>query len=159
MHTFTDSRSRVWELNLNVYEMKRLRAALGIDLVNVITLDAKGSVQVDLIDRIANDPCLLVDILWVLVSEQAAKANVTDEDFGASLAGDTIEQATTAFLDELVDFFPGAKRLFLKKAVELARKYTAELTTSLDQALQSPELEKKVAESMSSSTSSPASSD
>ena len=30
-------------------------------------------------DRIANDPCLLVDILWVLVEEQAKAINVTDE--------------------------------------------------------------------------------
>ena len=122
MRTFKDCEGRTWSVTLNVLQMKRIRANLGVDLVNVIALDSGGKVKVDLVDRIANDPCLLVDILWVCVEEEAKAAGVTDEQFGRSLAGDAIEDATRAFLDELVDFFPGAKRLFLKKAVELSRR-------------------------------------
>ena len=158
MKVFKDSNGQDWQIILNVLQMKRVRAALGIDLVNVITLDKDGAVKVDLIDRIANDPCLLVDILWVIVQDQAKSIGVTDEQFGSALVGDAIERATAAFLDELVDFFPGARRLFLKKAVDLARKYAGEWTTVLAKALESPELEKKIAESMSSSPSSPGSS-
>ena len=148
MHIFTDNKGRKWDIVLNVNQMKRVRAVLGIDLVNVITLDAKGEVKVDLIDRIANDPCLLVDILCVLTEKQAASLGVSDIQFGESLAGDAIEDATKAFLDELVDFFPGAKRLFLQKAVTLARKYTLEMISALEKALSDPELEKRVAQSM-----------
>ena len=86
-------------------------------------------------------------------------AGVTDEEFGRSLAGESIEEATRAFLDELVDFFPGAKRLFLKKAVELSRKFGGEMTEALGKALEDPELERRVEESMRSSASSPASSE
>jgi hypothetical protein len=139
--------------------MKRVRAVLGIDLVNVITLDAKGEVKVDLIDRIANDPCLLVDILCVLTEKQAASLGVSDIQFGECLAGDAIEDATKAFLHELVDFFPGAKRLVLQKAVTLARKYTLEMTSALEKALSDPELEKRVAQSMNLSQSSQESSE
>lgn len=106
MRIFKDKNGQDWQIVLNVHQMKRIRAALGIDLVNVITLDKEGVVKVDMIDRIANDPCLLVDILWVLVEEQAKAINVTDEQFGAALAGESIENATKAFLDELVDFSP-----------------------------------------------------
>ena len=159
MQIFKDRDGREWQVVLNVFQMKRIRAALGIDLVNVITLDKEGVVKVDMIDRIANDPCLLVDILWVLVEEQAKAISVTDEQFGAALAGESIENATRAFLDELVDFFPGAKRLFLKKAVELSRKYTGDWTRVLEKALDDPELEKRIVESMRSSASSPASSE
>ena len=158
MKVFKDSNGQDWQIALNVLQMKRVRAALGVNLVNVITLDKDGAVKVDLIDRIANDPCLLVDILWVLVEGQAKAIGITDEQFGTALVGDAIERATAAFLDELVDFFPGARRLFLKKAVDLARKYAGEWTTVLAKALESPELEKKIAESMSSSPSSPGSS-
>ena len=158
MRTFKDRDGRTWSVALNVHQMKRIRAHLGIDLVNVIALDSEGGVKVDLVDRIANDPCLLVDILWVCVEEEAKAAGVTDEQFGRSLAGDSIETATAAFLDELVDFFPGAKRLFLKKAVELSRKYTGEMTDALAKALESPELERRIEESMRSSASSPESS-
>lgn len=159
MHIFTDNKGRKWDIVLNVNQMKRVRAVLGIDLVNVITLDAKGEVKVDLIDRIANDPCLLVDILCVLTEKQAASLGVSDVQFGESLAGDAIEEATKAFLDELVDFFPGARRLFLQKAVTLARKYTLEMTSALEKALSDPELEKRVAQSMNLSQSSQASSE
>ena len=105
MRSFKDNQGRSWQIALNVYEMKRIRALLGIDLVNVITLDKDGAVKVDLVDRIANDPCLLVDILWVLVEAEAKEDGVSDVDFGCSLAGKSIEEATQAFLDELVDFF------------------------------------------------------
>ncbi len=158
MRTFKDNAGRTWSVTLNVLQMKRIRAHLGIDLVNVITLDAGGKVKVDLVDRIANDPCLLVDILWVCVEGEAKAAGVTDEEFGRSLAGESIEEATRAFLDELVDFFPGAKRLFLKKAVELSRKFGGEMTEALGKALEDPELERRVEESMRSSASSPESS-
>ena len=159
MHIFTDNKGRKWDIVLNVNQMKRVRAVLGIDLVNVITLDAKGEVKVDIIDRIANDPCLLEDILCVLTEKQAASLGVNDVHFGESLAGDAIEDATKAFLDELVDFFPGAKRLFLQKAVTLARKYTLEMTSALEKALSDPELEKRVAQSMNLSQSSQGSSE
>ena len=159
MQIFKDRDGREWQVVLNVFQMKRVRAALGVDLVNVIELDRDGNVRVELIDRIANDPCLLVDILWVLVQGQAKELGVTDEQFGTALAGDAIEAATRAFLDELVDFFPGAKRLFLKKAVELARKFGGEWNEVLEKALDDPELERRIRESMSSSTSSPESSE
>ena len=106
MRNFKDNQGRSWQIALNVYEMKRIRAILGIDLVNVITLSKDGAVKVDLVDRIANDPCLLVDILWVLVEAKAKELGVSDVDFGRSLAGAAIEEATKAFLDELVDFVP-----------------------------------------------------
>ena len=155
MQIFKDRDGREWQVVLNVFQMKRVRAALGVDLINVIELDKDGQVRVDMIDKIANDPCLLVDILWVLVQDQARTLNVTDEQFGTALAGDAIENATKAFLDELVDFFPGAKRLFLQKAVGLARKFGGEWNETLKKALEDPELESRVRESMNSSTSSP----
>ena len=158
MRSFKDNRDRTWTIALNVWEVKRIRSILGIDLANVITLDKDGKVQVDLIDRIANDPCLLVDILWVLVGSEAKERGVADVDFGSALAGDAITEATRAFLDELVDFFPGAKRLFLAKAVDLARKFDGEMTEALAKALEDPAFERRIRESMNSSPSSPGSS-
>ena len=157
MRTFKDGKGRTWEVALNVWQMKRLRDTLGIDLVNVIGTGPDGSVKVDLIDRIANDPVLLVDILWVLCEGGAKSAGVTDEDFGSSLAGDSIEDATRAFLDELVDFFPGARRLFLKKAVGLARRWSDETARTLKAALESPELEERLKTELRSASASPAS--
>lgn len=159
MRQFTDTKGRVWEVELNVRQMKRVRDILGIDLVNVIQAGKDGAVATDTLDRVADDPILLVDVLWVLCEGQAKAAGVTDDDFGSSLAGDSIADATRAFLDELVDFFPGAKRLFLAKAVSLARRFGGEMEAALGKALEDPELERRVAESMRSSASSPGSSE
>ena len=148
MKTFTDNKGRVWEVELNIRQMKRVRDILGIDLVNIISTGKDGAVATDTLDRVANDPILLVDILWVLCEGQAKPAGVTDDDFGSSLAGDSIEEATRAFLDELVDFFPGARRLFLKKAVDLARKYETENLEVLKKALASPEFEERLKTSL-----------
>ena len=148
MRQFTDTKERVWEVELNVRQMKRVRDVLGIDLVNVIQAGRDGAVATDTLDRVANDPILLVDILWVLCEGQAKAAGVTDDDFGSSLAGDSIADATRAFLDELVDFFPGARRLFLKKAVDLARKYETENAEILEKALNSPEFEERLKTSL-----------
>jgi hypothetical protein len=148
MRQFTDTKERVWDVELNVRQMKRVRDVLGIDLVNVIQAGKDGAVATDTLDRVANDPILLVDILWVLCEGQAKAAGVTDDDFGSSLAGDSISDATKAFLDELVDFFPGARRLFLKKAVDLARKYETENAEMLEKALASPEFEERLKTSL-----------
>ena len=154
MRQFTDTKERVWDVELNVRQMKRARDALGIDLVNVIQAGKDGAVATDTLDRVANDPILLVDILWVLCEGQAKAAGVTDDDFGSSLAGDSISDATRAFLDELVDFFPGARRLFLKKAVDLARKYETENLEVLEKALASPEFEERLKTSLKPPTAS-----
>lgn len=159
MRCFKDNAGRTWTVALNVLQVKRIRARLGIDLANVIALDGEGGVKVDLIDRIAGDPCLLADVLWTCAEAEARAAGVTEEDFGRALAGDAIEEAARAFLDELVDFFPGAKRLFLAKAVSLARRFGGEMEAALGKALEDPELERRVAESMRSSASSPGSSE
>ena len=148
MRQFTDTKERVWDVELNVRQMKRVRDVLGIDLVNVIQAGKDGAVATDTLDRVANDPILLVDILWVLCEGQAKAAGVTDDDFGSSLAGDSISDATRAFLDELVDFFPGARRLFLKKAVDLARKFETENAQMLEKALASPEFEERLKTSL-----------
>ena len=148
MRQFTDTKERVWDVELNVRQMKRVRDALGIDLVNVIQAGKDGAVATDTLDSVANDPILLVDILWVLCETQAKASGVTDDDFGSALAGDSISDATRAFLDELVDFFPGARRLFLRKAVDLARKYETENAEILEKALNSPEFEERLKTSL-----------
>ena len=56
MKTFTDSRGRAWEVELNIRQMKRVRDTLGIDLVNVISAGRDGSVSTDTLERVANDP-------------------------------------------------------------------------------------------------------
>lgn len=130
MHRFTDAEGRVWTIGVNVTTLKKVRGALDVNLLDI------ADKSKDLLERLQTDPILLADCLWVLCEDQAKARNpaVTDEDFGRALAGDAIEQATAALLDELMDFFPRADqreagRLALAKLrtaqtrlIELGRK-------------------------------------
>jgi hypothetical protein len=159
LKTFRDNKRRVWTLEVNVAAIKRVRGLCKVDLNSIVEVDPENRPTARLLEQLSSDPVLLVDVLYAICKPDADKQGVTDEEFGRSLAGDSIDEATAAFLDELVDFFPGAKRLFLKKAVELSRKYAGEMTESLAKALEDPELARRVEESMRSSASSPASSE
>jgi hypothetical protein len=52
---------------------------------------------------------------------------VTDEQFGRSLGGDSLEKAAHAFVDGLLDFFPTRQRTLLQQLMQKQR----ELQTAL----------------------------
>jgi hypothetical protein len=54
-------------------------------------------------------PVLLCDVIYVVCKPQADEQNVSDEDFGRAMAGDAIEHATRALLEELVGFSPSPR--------------------------------------------------
>lgn len=103
MRSFVDGQERSWELALNVTALKRLRGALNLDLMKA--LDDHG----ELLGRLASDPVLLCDALYVLCREQVGSRNMSEEQFGEMIAGETWERACNAFLEELVDFFRGRR--------------------------------------------------
>jgi len=117
MKTFSDNTGRVWSVTINVGAVKRVRDACGVNL-----LDAVGGT---LIQQLIDDPVLLADIVYCLVKDQADAAGITDEQFGRCLAGDAIDAATAAVLEELVDFFPLRRRTILRKALAKAKALEA----------------------------------
>jgi len=111
MKTFADNTGRTWEVCVNVHTVKAVRAVLDVDLTQAIQIgDTEKNLNTSLIDRLTDDPILLVDVLYVICREQAERLNVSDVQFGESLAGQAIADATKALLDEIVDFFPDAGR-------------------------------------------------
>ena len=132
--TFYDNKKRAWALAVNTATIKRVKEALGVNL-----LDAVGG---QLIDRIANDPALFADVLFVLVKPQAEAAGISDVDFGEALAGDEIESASLAFINAMVDFFPNGRREVLGRAIaagmEKAKKAEAEMLQKFEATLSMP---------------------
>jgi len=118
--TFTDSQGRTWNVVVNVSAVKRVRDALGVNLIDV----AGG----DLLGRLADDPCLLVDVLYVLCRPEADAKGVSDEDFGRAMVGDVLDAASAALMKELLDFFPRAQRArALAKMVRKMNEQKAEI--------------------------------
>ena len=136
MHTFSDTQGRPWTITLNVDAIRRVRSVLNINLLDAI--------EGKLLERLITDPVLLCDILFVVIQPQAITHGISDEDFGRSLGGDVLDVATTALLEELVDFFPSAKRTVFRKAlIKLKQLETLAIETAT-QRLESSELEERM---------------
>jgi hypothetical protein len=121
MAQFLDAAGRKWTLTVTAGTIKTVRSEAGIDLA-----DHTGAT----LDRLANDPVLLVDTLWLLVRDQARGRDLTDRDFGEGLVGDAIDAASAALEEAICDFFPQARRLILRRLADTAarvRRRTADL--------------------------------
>lgn len=116
MRQFKDLKGRAWDITITVGDVARVKGAIGVDLNKA----AGGKLIADLADDMAQ----FCGVLWALLEPQARAANVTPEEFGASMAGASIDAATDAFLEELVDYFPLAKRRVLAAAMASMRAET-----------------------------------
>jgi hypothetical protein len=135
MRQFKDNSGRAWTVEINVATLKRVRGLTGVDLMQVI-----GGT---LIEKLIRDPVLLCDVVYAVCKPEAdaATPRVSDEEFGKAMAGDAIDAATSALLDELISFCPSprdranlgrvlqATNRVLDKARDLAEKRIATLTS------------------------------
>jgi len=131
--TFKDNADRTWTVTVNVDAIKRVRSLLSIDLME--------AVEGKLIERLIGDPVLLCDVIYCVCKEDADAKGITDEEFGRAMAGDAIELATTALLEELVDFFPQGKRQLLRKALAKLETLQETMLAVVSERLDSPELD------------------
>ena len=101
MRQFKDNAGRTWTVDINVATLKRVRGLTGVDLMQVI----EGT----LIEKLIRDPVLLCDVVYAVCKPEADAAKVSDEEFGKAMAGDALEAATQAVLDELISFCPSPR--------------------------------------------------
>ena len=152
MKSFTDNLGRTWTLVVNVAAIKRVRALCGIDLNAIVEIDKNNNPTAELLERLSTDPVLLVDVLYAVCKPECEQKSVSDEDFGAAMAGDAIEQATSALLDEVVDFFPTAKRAALQKILAATRRIEALAKKKLENILADSAFEEKLVSELERST-------
>ena len=136
MKTFTDNGGHTWTVAINVDAIKRVRSLLEIDLLE--------AVEGKLIERLRDDPILLCDVIYVLCKPEADAANISDEQFGQAMAGDAIDAATVALMEELVGFFRKGRRELLAKALDRLNEVEAKAIDLASQRLDDPEVEKRI---------------
>jgi hypothetical protein len=132
VRTFKDKAGRAWTVSLDIDAVRRVRSALK---VNLISADFAQVLQ-DLL----SDPVLLCDVIFVICKPEADRQNVADVDFGRAMAGDAIEQATTALLEELADFTPNRRdreklQTVIKGLLQYAEKMRDRAERKVDEAL------------------------
>ena len=136
--TFADSTGRRWPLEIHPLAMKRVRERTGVAIGTLLDDSFAG------LRSLFTDPVLLADVLYVLVTDDAARLGVTADDFGRALGRGVMEDAADAFVAALADFshrrvrapllaLAGKEREFRAKAADLA---TAKLVAiDVDEAL------------------------
>lgn len=144
MKTFTDNTGRVWTLAVNVAAIKRVRALCGVNLSSIVELDKDNNPDTKLIEQLSTDPVLLVDVLYAVCKNECDQKGISDEEFGMAMSGDAIEHATTALLDEIIDFFPEAKRLAFKKILSATRRFEEIARKRLEAIMSDGEFEDKM---------------
>jgi hypothetical protein len=143
MKTFTDNAGRTWTIAINVDAIKRVRGLLNVDLLEVV--------EGKLIERLIRDPVLLCDIVFVVCKPEADAKNVSDDDFGRAMAGDAIEMATKALLEELVGFFPSPRdRANLNRVLEKTWRVMDKARDVIEARLESVNVEKVVEQALAS---------
>lgn len=152
MKTFTDNAGRTWTITINVDAIKRVRGLLQVNLLEVI--------EGKLIDRLIGDPVLLCDVLFALVKPEAETKQISDEDFGRAMAGDSIDHATTGLLEELVSFFPSPRdRANLNRVLQATWRVMDKARDAIEKRIDSGEIdriaEQALASAMTSSGDSP----
>jgi hypothetical protein len=137
MKTFNDNAGRSWNVDVNVAAIKRVRGLTHVNLLDII----EGT----LIEKLVRDPVLLCDVLFAICKPQADERQppVSDEEFGRAMAGDAIELATAALLEELVSFCPSPRdRKNLGRVLEATKKVMDKARDVIEAKLDSGELEK-----------------
>lgn len=137
MKTFNDNAARSWTVQVNLDAIKRVRDLAQVNLLEVV--------EGKLLERLISDPILLCDVIYCLCKPEADSKSVSDVDFGRAMGGDSIDGATTALLEELVDFFPQAKRRVLAKALAKLQKLQTAALAAVETRLDSPELDRQMA--------------
>lgn len=104
MASFTDDKGREWCVSLNINKARALRERLNVNILN-----AEG------LDLLAQDVVLLVDVLYVLCEDQLKAREVNDLEFGESLSGMTLQSASDALIEALLDFSPPRQQKVLRQ--------------------------------------------
>ena len=121
----------------------------------MLDVDLLEAVEGKLIERLAGDPILLCDVIFVICKVEADQHGIDDEYFGRAMSGDAIDHATTSLLEELVDFFPKSRRALLSKALAKFRHLETKAIELVDKQLDDPELERKLMSQLAKRLSEP----
>lgn len=125
MPKFTDNQGREWSVYIDIPIARKIRKQLDVNILDI----AKA------LPELAADPILLCDVLFLACQDQASQKGVTDEEFGRSLVGDAIGQASEALVDALINFSPPRQREMLQNLKMISMKLQDQQTGMVQQTI------------------------
>lgn len=135
MHSFQDRHGTQWQLSLNVAIVEQIRAEVRhpdgtpVDLWRVRDQELVQPGESSELARLLNNPPLFCQLLHICLG--------CDLDaFQEAMHGDGLEDATEAFLQELIDFFPRRRRALLRTILQQDRELADQETSLMVQTQQ-----------------------
>ena len=136
MATWKDKNGKDWNCEITIKTLKQIKQRLGIDL-----LEPQESIK-----KLIADKYLLCNVLYLAHEDICKQLNITDEDFGGLLVGDTIDDATKALIDSLICFFPVQQREMLAKITNKREQVMAAIYQKMGQEIDNLPMEKVIEE-------------
>ena len=140
MQKFVDRAGRIWIVDIDNTTLRRVKTLTGVHLLEAI--------DGDLVTRLSTDPLLLGDVLFAICKPQADQQQITDEAFGEGLAGNSIDDATSALLEALIGYFPESRRRLLRKAAEKQKMIETRGINAIERRLDDPNLVERIVEDL-----------
>lgn len=125
MKRFNDATGKQWEIDVHLGSIEKVKSLCGVDLTKLFEADMV------LLGRLFDDAKTLVDVLACLCGKE------NDPDFLTVFRGDSLEEAAKALTEDVIDFFPNAKRRelcrsMLRKVWEITETQQAELSEAIE---------------------------
>ena len=137
MQQFTDEQGVQWDVKINAYTAQRVRETC--DPQFLFDDDPKQLTSL----RLARDPILFCQVLYVLTEKQRKERGVeTEEDFCEHLTGDTIDQALEAFIAAWLNFTRKRDREVIAAVVEKTEQMEQKARQAAIEKINDPTLEK-----------------
>jgi hypothetical protein len=146
MREFRDDQGRPWQVALTVASALRVRDNVTVDVVDEESGERKA-VPFDMVDAanisqtfqvLRSQYAKIGEILYALLTKQVEAKGLSREDFLDGLRGDSLDAATKALEQELVDFFPQRLRkmigLLASKMDEVANEMLGRAEAGLEKA-------------------------
>lgn len=113
MHIFRDRAGREWTVDITVLTVERVKAACNLDLPDLV------ADRMQALDSLLADPRKLVAVIFECCRPAAENAGLSVNALKEVFNGETADAAIEAWLEELIGFFPDARRrAALKKAIQ-----------------------------------------
>lgn len=142
MPKFKDSLSRDWDLQINYHTVRTVRNELKIDLLEVAERPTDN--QTSLLQRLASDEMLLVDVISVILTTQIKALGITVEGFAEGMLGEGLENACNALIEGIANFSRPQKGQMIRVAWSKIKSTESLVATRVTKILEDPRLEKRV---------------
>ena len=133
MPQFTDTKSRVWHLELSIGLALAIRAKLKVDFLNL--MDGKS------LESIQHSDETLVNVLWLICAEQAKTAGVDEVEFAMGLGGDALGAGIDGLLEALVLFTRPENRPAIQKILDKSKEVHSRKVQLALAKIDSPQME------------------